>query len=58
MGVGRKALRQAWVFDGTPRVFDRVGPILLAIFPLTTMLVVTSVATLRLHGTRSRAMPA
>jgi ABC transporter DrrB family efflux protein len=37
----------AWVFDATPQLFDRVGPILLAIFPLTTMFVVTSVATLR-----------
>jgi ABC-2 type transport system permease protein len=37
----------AWVFDATPRTFDRVGPVLLAIFPLTTMFVVTSVATLR-----------
>ena len=37
----------AWVFDATPQTFDRVGPVLLAIFPLTTMFVVTSVATLR-----------
>ena len=37
----------SWVFDATPRVFDRIGPDLLAIFPLTTMFVVTSVATLR-----------
>src|SRR3954464_167197 len=37
----------AWVFDATPRTFDRVGPVLLAIFPLVTMFVVTSVATLR-----------
>ena len=36
-----------WVFDGSPQVFDRVGPVLLAVFPLTTMFVVTSVATLR-----------
>lgn len=37
----------AWVFHGAPATFDRVGPVLLAIFPLTTMFVVTSVATLR-----------
>jgi ABC-2 type transport system permease protein len=37
----------AWVFDGAPGTFDRVGPALLAVFPLTTMFVVTSVATLR-----------
>ena len=37
----------AWVFDASPQTFDRVGPVLLAIFPLTTMFVVTSVATLR-----------
>jgi ABC transporter DrrB family efflux protein len=36
-----------WVFDAAPQTFDRVGPVLLAIFPLTTMFVVTSVATLR-----------
>jgi ABC transporter DrrB family efflux protein len=37
----------AWVFHDAPGVFDRVGPVLLAVFPLTTMFVVTSVATLR-----------
>src|SRR3954464_14937205 len=37
----------AWVFDATPRTFARVGPVLLAIFPLVTRFVVTSVATLR-----------
>lgn len=37
----------AWVFNGVPGTFDRIGPALLAIFPLTTMFVVTSVATLR-----------
>jgi ABC-2 type transport system permease protein len=36
-----------WVFDASPQTFDRVGPVLLAVFPLTTMFVVTSVATLR-----------
>jgi ABC-2 type transport system permease protein len=37
----------AWVFNGSPRTFDRIGPVLLAVFPLTTMFVVTSVTTLR-----------
>jgi ABC-2 type transport system permease protein len=37
----------AWVFDGTPGTFDRIGPVLLAVFPLVTMFVVTSVTTLR-----------
>lgn len=37
----------AWVFHGSPGAFDRVGPPLLAVFPLTTMFVVTSVAMLR-----------
>jgi ABC-2 type transport system permease protein len=37
----------AWVFSGAPGTFDRIGPVLLGIFPLTTMFVVTSVATLR-----------
>ena len=37
----------AWVFDGSPGTFDRVGPVLLAVFPLVTMFVVTSVTTLR-----------
>ncbi|MCW2605506.1 MAG: transporter permease [Frankiales bacterium] len=37
----------AWVFQGSPGAFDRVGPPLLAVFPLTTMFVVTSVAMLR-----------
>ncbi|CAN5330269.1 ABC transporter permease [soil metagenome] len=37
----------SWVFDGQPAVFDRIGPLLLAIFPLVMMFVVTSVAMLR-----------
>jgi ABC-2 type transport system permease protein len=37
----------AWVFDGSPGTFDRIGPVLLAVFPLVTMFVVTSVTTLR-----------
>ncbi len=36
-----------YVFNGSPLVFDRIGPELLGIFPFTTMFVVTSVATLR-----------
>ncbi|MDQ3466429.1 MAG: ABC transporter permease [Actinomycetota bacterium] len=37
----------SWVFDGEPAVFDRIGPLLLAIFPLVVMFIVTSVAMLR-----------
>lgn len=37
----------AYVFDGRPGAFDRIGPVLLAVFPLVTMFVVTSVTTLR-----------
>lgn len=36
-----------YVFDGRPEAFDRVGPPLLALFPFTTMFLVTSVAMLR-----------
>jgi ABC-2 type transport system permease protein len=36
----------AWMFSGTP-VFDRIGAVLLGIFPMTVLFVVTSVATLR-----------
>ena len=36
-----------WVFDGQPEVFDRVGLMLLGIFPFVTMFLVTSVAMLR-----------
>ena len=36
-----------YVFDGRPEVFDRIGAPLLALFPFTTMFVVTSVAMLR-----------
>ena len=36
-----------YVFDGRPAVFDRLGPMLVALFPFTVMFVVTSVATLR-----------
>jgi ABC-2 type transport system permease protein len=51
----------AWVFDGDPHVFDRIGAPLLAVFPFVTMFLVTSVVTLRerTSGTLERllAMP-
>ena len=37
----------AWVYNGTPHMFDRVGPGLLGIFPLVVMVLVTSISTLR-----------
>ncbi|NBM19729.1 ABC transporter permease [Streptomyces sp. GC420] len=50
-----------YVFDGDPRTFDSTGASLLGIFPLTTMFLVTSIATLRerTSGTLERllAMP-
>ncbi|MGK5631212.1 ABC transporter permease [Streptomyces sp. URMC 123] len=50
-----------WVFDADPRTFDSVGAALLGIFPLVTMFLVTSIATLRerTSGTLERllAMP-
>ncbi|MDT0308906.1 ABC transporter permease [Streptomyces sp. DSM 44917] len=36
-----------YVFDGEPGTFDRVGASLLGIFPMITMFLVTSIATLR-----------
>jgi ABC-2 type transport system permease protein len=36
-----------WVFDGRAQVFDRVGLLLLGVFPFVTMFLVTSVAMLR-----------
>ncbi|WP_328720146.1 ABC transporter permease [Streptomyces sp. NBC_00247] len=36
-----------YVFDGSPRTFDSIGASLLGIFPLITMFLVTSIATLR-----------
>lgn len=36
-----------YVYDGRPAVFDRAGPMLMALFPFTVMFVVTSVAMLR-----------
>ncbi|MGA4801748.1 ABC transporter permease [Streptomyces lavendulocolor] len=50
-----------YVFDGSPGTFDSVGASLLGIFPLITMFLVTSIATLRerTSGTLERllAMP-
>jgi len=50
-----------YVFDGSPRTFDGIGASLLGIFPLITMFLVTSIATLRerTSGTLERllAMP-
>lgn len=50
-----------YVFDGAPRTFDSIGASLLGIFPLITMFLVTSIATLRerTSGTLERllAMP-
>jgi ABC-2 type transport system permease protein len=36
-----------YVYDAQPLVFDRIGPMLLVLFPFTVMFVVTSVAMLR-----------
>ncbi|MCC6311194.1 MAG: ABC transporter permease [Trueperaceae bacterium] len=36
-----------WIFDGQPRVFQRVGVPLVGVFPLTSMFLVTSVTMLR-----------
>src|SRR5690349_20847547 len=47
-----------YVFDKQQRVFDAIGPSLIAIFPLTTMFLVTSIATQRerVDGTLERLM--
>lgn len=37
----------AWIFSGTPGVFDSIGAPLLAIFPFVMMFIITSVTTLR-----------
>lgn len=37
----------AWMYNGSPATFDRIGPALLGMFPLTVMFLVTSIATLR-----------
>jgi ABC-2 type transport system permease protein len=36
-----------YVFDASPRVFDRVGPLMLGLFPFITMFLVTSIAMVR-----------
>lgn len=36
-----------YVFDGTPQVFDRVGPQMIGLFPFTIMFLVTSVTMVR-----------
>ncbi|MCB5170459.1 ABC transporter permease [Streptomyces bambusae] len=50
-----------YVFDGSPRTFNSIGASLLGIFPLITMFLITSIATLRerTSGTLERllAMP-
>lgn len=47
-----------YVFDGSPRTYDSAGASLLGIFPLITMFLVTSIATLRerTSGTLERLM--
>lgn len=50
-----------WVYNSTPQVFNQIGLPLLGIFPLITMFLITSVATLRERTTgtleRLLAMP-
>ena len=36
-----------YIYDDQPKVFDRIGPMLLALFPFTVMFLITSVAMLR-----------
>jgi len=36
-----------YVYDGSPQVFDRVGPLMLGLFPFVTMFLVTSIAMVR-----------
>jgi len=47
-----------YVFDGEPRMFNAIAPIILGIFPLLMMFLVTSIATLRerTSGTLDRLM--
>ena len=40
-----------YVYDDQPKVFDRIGPMLLALFPFTVMFLITSVAMLRERST-------
>ena len=37
----------AWMYSGTPAVFDHIGPSLLGIFPFVIMFLITSITTLR-----------
>ena len=37
----------AWIYHGTPRLFDEIGPPLLGIFPFIVMFLITSITTLR-----------
>jgi ABC-2 type transport system permease protein len=48
----------AWMFDATPMVIDRFGPMLLAVFPAFVMFLVTSVTMVRerTSGTLERLM--
>lgn len=47
-----------YVFQGQPRTFDHIAPMLLGIFPLVMMFLITSIATLRerTSGTLDRLM--
>lgn len=47
-----------YMYDGQPEVFDRIGPMLLALFPFTVMFLITSVAMLRerSNGTLERLL--
>ncbi len=36
-----------WIYSGTPKIFDMIGPSLLGIFPFVMMFLTTSIATLR-----------
>jgi ABC-2 type transport system permease protein len=36
-----------YVYDGSPLIFDRIGPIMLGMFPFITMFLVTSIAMVR-----------
>ena len=40
-----------YIYDDQPKVFDRIGPMLLALFPFTVMFLITSVAMLRERST-------
>lgn len=47
-----------YVYDGQPKLFDGIAPMILGIFPLTLMFIITSIATLRERtiGTLDRLM--